>query len=160
MTETEVIASSGIEPLNLNDGRESIEHLAAVIAVIRSSDVFAASEMIQVIHLVRFDSRVLALAMNAHHFSSFGETCESLLASALKAVGLVDCELQMEPCEDGHPKLTTETIFARQQRLDMEHRAHRKALVKADENVNHALEVLGGELIDVKLCSPQTAKEG
>ena len=98
--------------------------------------------------------------MNAHHFSSFGETCESLLASALKAVGLVDCELQMEPCEDGHPKLTTETIFARQQRLDMEHRAHRKALVKADENVNHALEVLGGELIDVKLCSPQTAKEG
>ncbi|MEE2788691.1 MAG: DNA polymerase III subunit gamma/tau [Myxococcota bacterium] len=157
--DVESVMVAGTDLLNLNDGRSSIEHLEALLDVIRKRDVFAASEMIQVVHLVRFDGRSLHLAMNAHHFQSFGQTCETLLGQALSDVGLSGCAFMLEPCDDGHPHLSSETIFARQQRLELEHRAHRKALVRADQTVNHALEVLGGELIDVKLCSPQTAEE-
>ena len=42
-------------------------------------------------------------------------------------------------------------MYARQRRLDQEARDYRKECVRTDETVVQATEILGGELIDVKL---------
>ena len=147
-------------PIDFQDGRSAVEYLEDILSRIRKFDVFAASEMIQILYPIELNAERIVLGIESHQAESLVDTCREHLQRVLGRATVHPVELNLVPCEPNDPRLQVETVYARQRRLDQEARAHRKECVRTDETVVRATEVLGGELIDVKLRAFEKASQG
>ena len=59
-------------------------------------------------------------------------------------------------CEDGDPRLSTETLFERKNRLEKEHRQARRRSAQNDPGVQNVTQLLNAEIIDVQLSPNDT----
>ena len=65
-------------------------------------------------------------------------------------------ELVVEQCASDDERLSVETLFERRERLEKEHRQHRRTAARNDPGVTNASEVLNAEIIDVQLGSNES----
>jgi hypothetical protein len=137
--------SEGATPIDLFDGAPPSSHFETWVANIRKVDSFLGAELELGARLLAFDDEkvVLALPENTH-----GEVLPAtpLLEQILRRSTGRSPRLELLRCPERDENLTGETIYARRQRLQNEHREARIQAARRDPAVMMAVDVLGAAI--------------
>jgi DNA polymerase-3 subunit gamma/tau len=139
------VPSEDATPIDLFDGAPPAHHFETWVANIRKVDSFLGAELELGARLLAFDDEkvVLALPENTH-----GEVVPAtpLLEQILRRSTGRSQRLELLRCTERDENLTGETIYARRQRLQSEHREARIQAARRDPAVLMAVDVLGASI--------------
>jgi hypothetical protein len=139
--------------LQFNDDLEAIDRFTNLLDRVQAKDAFLGSELTQCLYLLRFDERSLHVAAIDAQWRTIGDTAEGLLQSVARTVFGDHYEVEIDMCSAQDERVQSETVFDRKQRLEKEHRAHRRSLARNDANIVQVQRALGAEIVDVQLMS-------
>ena len=144
------------DKISVNDGRETIEHFADLLNLVRREDSFLASELEQSLHLVSFTGGVIVMVSSIEQYAQLGENSFDILGRVARQSLNPAHEIVIEQCAAGDDRLGIETLFERKNRLEQEVRKARRVAATNAPGVANASELLNAEIIDVQLVPKET----
>jgi DNA polymerase-3 subunit gamma/tau len=143
--EGEAVVDDGPIPIDLYDAGSPMDHFDTWVRNVRRVDSFLGAELELGARLLAFDADKLVLAVSE---STWHEVApgQALLEQVLRRSTGHTPRLELMRCADRDENLAGETVYARRQRVQNEHREARIAQAKQDPAVLTALQVLGARI--------------